>query len=164
MYIVMKDSDKLNQRVKGISRRDFMGKAATVTAFTVVPRSVLGGRRHIAPSEKLNIAAIGVGGQGVIDIRGVESENIVALCDVVDPHQVGYTWYLTYPDRPWVPIKHERKTFPPAYQRYPSASRYKDFREMLDKEDKNIDAVIVATPDHVHAVASMAAIKRGKHV
>jgi predicted dehydrogenase len=123
-----------------ISRRDFMGTAAAVAAFTVVPRHVLGGPRQIPPSEKLNIAGIGVGGQGGGDLSALSSQNIVALCDV-DWRQAAET-----------------------FKRYPDARKYKDFREMLDKEDKNIDAVVVATPDHVHAVASMAAIKRGKHV
>lgn len=128
------------KRNKKISRRDFMGAAAAVTAFTVVPRSVLGGRGNIAPSEKLNIAGIGVGGRGGSDLKEVESQNIVALCDV--------DW----------------RAARGAFKRYPNAKKYKDFRIMLDEEDKNIDAVIVAAPDHVHAVASMAAIKRGKHV
>jgi predicted dehydrogenase len=133
-----KESDE--RKNKKISRRDFMSAAAAVTAFTIVPRSVLGGRHNIAPSEKINIAGIGVGGQGGSDIRSLSSQNIVALCDVDWRHASG------------------------TFRRYPNAAKYKDFRIMLDKEDKNIDAVIVATPDHVHAVASMAAIKRGKHV
>jgi predicted dehydrogenase len=123
-----------------LSRRDFMGAAAAVAAFTVVPRSVLGGPRNVPPSEKLNIAGIGVGGQGGSDLNSLSSQNIVALCDVDWRQAAG------------------------AFKRYPDARKYKDFRQMLDDEDKNIDAVIVATPDHVHAVASVAAIKRGKHV
>jgi len=125
---------------KKISRRGFMSGAAGVAAFTIVPRHVLGGAGNTPPSEKLNIAGIGVGGRGAGDLQEVESQNIVALCDVDWRQAAG------------------------AFKRYPNAKKYKDFREMLDKEDKNIDAVIVATPDHVHAVASMAAIKRGKHV
>ncbi len=125
---------------KKISRRGFMGAAATAAAFTVVPRHVLGGAGRTAPSEKLNIAGIGVGGRGSGDLRALESENIVALCDVDWRHAAG------------------------TFRRYPSARKYKDFREMLDKEDKNIDAVMVATPDHMHFMASMWAIKRGKHV
>jgi len=125
---------------KKISRRDFIGAAATAAAFTIIPRSVLGGPRHIPPSEKLNIAGIGVGGQGAGDIGAVSSQNIVALCDVDWRHAAG------------------------TFRRYPKASQYRDFRKMLDKEDKNIDAVVVATPDHIHAPASIAAIKRGKHV
>ena len=129
-----------DEQNKKMSRRDFMGAAAAATAFTIVPRSVLGGRGNIAPSEKVNIAGIGVGGQGGGDIRALSSQNIVALCDVDWRHAGG------------------------TFKRHPNAKKYKDFRIMLDEEDKNIDAVIVATPDHVHAVASMAAIKRGKHV
>ncbi len=125
---------------KDISRRRFMSRAAAVAAFTVVPRHVLGGPRRIAPSEKLNIAGIGVGGRGGDDLQGVESENIVALCDVDWQSAAG------------------------AFRRYPNARKYRDFREMLDKEGDGIDAVVVATPDHVHAVASMAAIRKGKHV
>jgi len=123
-----------------ISRRRFVGHAAAMAAFTVVPRHVLGGPRHVAPSEKLNIAGIGVGGRGGDDLRGVESERIVALCDV--------DW----------------QNAADAFRRYPDARRYRDFREMLDKEGDGIDAVVIATPDHVHAVASMAAIKKGRHV
>ena len=123
-----------------ISRRDFLGAAGAVGAFTIVPRYVLGGAGNTAPSEKLNIAGIGVGGQGGGDLSAVSSQNIVALCDV--------DW------------RHAGRTF----RRYSNARKYKDFRKMLEKEDKNIDAVIVATPDHIHAPASMAAIKRGKHV
>ncbi|MBC8469660.1 MAG: Gfo/Idh/MocA family oxidoreductase [Planctomycetes bacterium] len=137
----MKDRKKPDEKQnKKLSRRDFMGAAAAVTAFTIVPRSVLGGQGHIAPSEKVNIAGIGVGGQGGSDIRSLSSQNIVALCDVDWRHASG------------------------TFKRHPNAKKYKDFRVMLDEEDKNIDAVVVATPDHVHAVASMAAIKRGKHV
>jgi len=123
-----------------VCRREFMGTAAAVAGFTVVPRYVLGGAGRTAPSDKLNIAGIGAGGRGAGDIEAVSSENIVALCDVDERRAAG------------------------TFKRYPKAKKYKDFRVMLDKEDKNIDAVIVATPDHVHAVASMAAIKRGKHV
>jgi predicted dehydrogenase len=125
---------------KKISRRDFVSAAAGVAAFTVVPRHVLGGSGQTPPSDKLNIAGIGVGGRGSGDLRALESENIVALCDVDWRHAAG------------------------TFRRYPDAKRYRDFREMLDKDDKNIDAVMVATADHCHAVASMAAIKCGKHV
>ena len=128
------------EQKKNMTRRGFMGAAVGVAAFTVVPRHVVAGSGDAAPSEKINIAGIGVGGQGGADLRNLESQNIVALCDV--------DWARA------------RGTF----HRYPNARQYKDFREMLDKEDKNIDGVVVATADHCHAVASMAAIKRGKHV
>ena len=116
-----------------------MGAAAAAAALSIVPRHVLGGPRHIPPSEKLNIAGVGIGGRGAGDLDEVGSENIVALCDVDDEYAA--------------------KTF----QRYPKAAKYRDFRIMLDKE-KGIDAVIVATPDHTHAVVAMTAIKMGKHV
>jgi predicted dehydrogenase len=124
-----------------INRRQFLGGVAGAAAFTIVPRHVLGGPRAVPPSEKLNIACVGIGGQGASDIQSVSSENIVALCDV-----------------DWGP--HTAKTF----ERFPNARKYKDFRKMLDAEDKNIDAVTVATPDNIHAVAAMAALKRDKHV
>ncbi|HQE30139.1 MAG TPA: Gfo/Idh/MocA family oxidoreductase, partial [Phycisphaerae bacterium] len=114
--------------------------AGTLAGITIVPRHVLGGPRHIAPSEKLNIAGIGVGGQGFRDLENLKDQNIVALCDVDDVRAAE------------------------AYRTWPDARRYKDYREMLDAEGDKIDAVVVATPDHVHAVASMAAIRRGKHV
>jgi len=128
-------------KTRQISRRQFLGGAATVAAFTIVQRHVLGGSGRVSPSEKLNIACIGIGGQGASDIRSVSSENIIALCDV--------DWGT-----------HTAKTF----EKFPRAKKYKDFRKMLDSEDKNIDAVTVATPDNIHAVAAMAAIRRGKHV
>ena len=117
-----------------------MGAAAATAAFTVVPRHVLGGRGQTAPSDKLNIAAIGAGGRAGGDIDAVSSQNIVALCDV--------DW----------------KRASGQFKRHPEAAKYKDFRKMLDKEEKNIDAVIVATPDHLHATASVMAMKMGKHV
>ena len=126
-------------RVAKLSRREFVG-ATAAAAFTIVSPHVLGGPGRVPPSEKLNIAGIGVGGRGAGDLDAVKSENIVALCDV-DQRRAAAT-----------------------FKRNPRATKYSDFRRMLDKEDKNIDAVIVATPDHVHAVATMAAIKHGKHV
>jgi len=122
-----------------LRRREFLGAAATAAAFTLVPRHVLGGPRQIPPSEKMNIAGIGVGGMGASNLRNLETETIVALCDVDHAYAA--------------------KTF----KRYPNATLYKDFREMLDRE-KGIDGVVVATPDHTHAVISMAAMKAGKHV
>ncbi len=131
---------RATDRETGLSRRDFIGGAAAVAAFTIVPRHVLGGPGRTAPSEKLNIAGVGVGGQGAGDLEALSSENIVALCDVDQRRAAG------------------------TFKRYPNAKKYRDFRRMLDKEDRNIDAVVVATPDHTHAVATMMAIKMGKHV
>lgn len=124
---------------KRISRRTFVGSAAAAAAFTIVPRHVLGGAGFTSPNEKLNIAGIGVGGRGRSVLRDCRKENIVALCDVDDNYAA--------------------RTF----KEYPNATKYKDFRVMLEKQ-KNIDAVMIATPDHTHAVISMTAIKMGKHV
>ncbi len=121
------------------SRRRFIQQSAAVAAFTVVPRHVLGGAGHVPPSAKLNIAGIGIGGRGQGDLDECRSENIVALCDVDEAYAAK------------------------VFDRYPKARKWTDFRKMLD-EQKDIDAVIIATPDHAHAVISMAAIKRGKHV
>jgi predicted dehydrogenase len=123
----------------GLARRDFMTGAAAMAGFTIVPRSVIGGPGHTPPSEKLNIAGIGVGGRGASNLAAVSSENIVALCDVDEKNAAG------------------------TFGRYPNAKRYRDFRRMLQKE-KDIDAVTVSTPDHTHAVATVMAIKMGKHV
>ena len=124
---------------KNISRRGFLARSAAAVTISVVPRHVLAGAGRNPPSEKLNIAGIGVGGMGKSNLRQLESENIVALCDV--DHE------------------YAAETF----KRYPKAKVYTDFRKMLDHQ-KEIDAVMIATPDHTHAVISMAAMRRGKHV
>jgi predicted dehydrogenase len=127
-------------KTRQISRRQFLGGAAAAAAFTVVPRHVLARSGQTPPSEKLNVASIGVAGMGGSDVSQMTGENIVALCDV--------DWH------------HAADTF----KKHPDVKKYKDFRKMLDAEDKNLDAVTVSTPDNIHAVAAMAAIKRGKHV
>lgn len=123
------------------SRRQFLrSTAAAAATFTIVPRYVLGGPRYKPPSEKLSIACIGVGGMGASDTQQVRSEHIVALCDVDWRHAAG------------------------TFEKLPKAKKYRDFREMLEKEHRNIDAVTVSTPDNTHVVAAMMAIKMGKHV
>lgn len=124
------------------TRRQFLTvSGAAVASFMVAPRHVVAASGETPPSEKLNIAGIGVGGMGAGDIEAVApGNNIVALCDV-DANRAGGT-----------------------FAKFPQARRYQDFRKMFDEMEKNIDAVVVATPDHFHAVAAMAAIKRGKHV
>lgn len=124
-------------------RRDFLKTGATLAstafAFNVVPRHVLGGPRQIPPSEKMNVAGIGIGGMGGANLTNLSAENIVALCDV-DLNYAAHT-----------------------IKRYPKAKVYTDYRKMLDAQ-KDIDGVVVGTPDHTHAVISMAAIRAGKHV
>lgn len=125
-----------------VSRRRFIHTAgAAATLFSIVPRHVLGGAGQTPPSERLNIAAIGVGGMGAADLNAIpNTHNIVALCDV------------------------DLKRGEESFKKFPKARQFRDFRKMFDAMEKEIDAVIVATPDHTHAVASIAAIKRGKHV
>jgi predicted dehydrogenase len=131
-----------DKKPKTISRRGFIGtSAAALAGFTIVPSNAVSGLGHTAPADKLNIAAVGIGGMGRNNIANVaKTENIVALCDVDWSGQT---------------IK--------VFEAYPAAKRFKDYRVMLDKQ-KDIDAVIVATADHTHAVISMEAMKHGKHV
>jgi predicted dehydrogenase len=127
---------------KPVSRRGFIGtSSAALAGLTILPSNVVSGLGHIAPSDKLNVAGIGIGGRGRAVISNVaKTENIYALCDVDWSDQV------------------ER-----VFKTYPGAKRFKDYRIMLDRE-KTIDAVIVATPDHTHAIISLEAMKHGKHV
>ena len=136
--------------LESVSRRSFlMHSGAALGGIMILPRHVLGGPGHRAPSDRLNIAGIGAGGRGTQvlagacgynDDTGATLENIVALADVDDERAAA------------------------TYERYPNAARYRDFRVMLDEMHDSIDAVAVATPDHMHAVAAMAAMQLGKHV
>ena len=122
-----------------IPRRQFLATTAAASTFMVVPRHVLGGAGQKPPSEKLNIAGIGVGGMGAANLQALESQNLVALCDVDHDYAA--------------------KTF----KKYPNAKVHTDYRAMLEQQ-KDIEAVVIATPDHTHAVIAMAAMKAGKHV
>jgi predicted dehydrogenase len=123
---------------KIVSRRDVLGGAAAAAAFMIVPRHVLGGEAGPAPSEKLNLGSIGVGGmQGFNDVRSVSSQNIYALCDV------------------------DEGNLKKAAAQFPKAKLYRDFREMLDKEQKNLQGVTITIPDFMHATASLWAMERG---
>src|SRR5215467_9615824 len=134
----MKTNKRTNQ--SKLNRREFLRSTAfTTTAFMVLPAGVLGLRAGTSPNEKLNIAGVGIGGQGASDLSNMESENIVALCDVDQNHAAH------------------------VFKKYPKAKQFTDYRKMLD-EMQEIDGVVIATPDHHHAFASMEAIKRGKHV
>ncbi|MCY2950360.1 MAG: Gfo/Idh/MocA family oxidoreductase [Planctomycetota bacterium] len=121
-----------------LTRRTFLSSSATAAGLLILPCHVLG-LGEAPPSEKLNIAGIGVGGMGAGNLSNLESQNIVALCDV-DSEYAGKT-----------------------FAKYPKAKTYVDYREMIEKQ-KDIDAVVIATPDHTHAVIAMAAMKAGKHV
>lgn len=126
------------------SRRNFIKNTSIAAAgFMIVPRHVLGGKGYVAPSDRLNIAGIGAGGKGASDIAEFAKSpkvNIVALVDVDD------------------------RAAAATRKKFPKATYYKDFREMLEKEKNNIDACSISTPDHTHAVATIAAMQLGKHV
>jgi len=135
---------KSNQAKAGATRRDFIKTGAAAAAgFMVVPRHVLGGTGFVAPSDKLIVAGIGAGGKGESDIRNFHESGkaeIAYLCDVDDRRAAG------------------------SVKRFPKAKYYKDYREMLDKEHSHIDAVSISTPDHNHAIQTLAAMQLGKHV
>jgi predicted dehydrogenase len=130
----------------GISRRKFVKVAATgAAAFTIVPSFTISGLGHVAPSDKLHIAAVGCGGQGEYDISRMMSTPkknslISCLCDVDD------------------------RMAAPRIKEYPKAAFYHDWREMFDKESKNFDAVTVAIPDHNHAIVGLSAMQLKKHL
>lgn len=121
-----------------VSRRSFLGAATATAAFSIVPRHVIARSGGVPPSEKLNLGCVGVGGmQGGGDVGAVSSENIYALCDVDDNHMAK------------------------AAEKREAAKKYRDYREMLDKEYKNLDGITVTIPDHMHASVSLAAMERG---
>ncbi|KQN32516.1 Gfo/Idh/MocA family oxidoreductase [Pedobacter sp. MC2016-05] len=126
------------------NRRDFIKTSAiAAAAFMIVPRHVLGGPGYLAPSDRLIIASIGVGGKGQSDINMFAKSgkaDIAYLCDVDDRRAAT------------------------SVKNFPKAKYYKDYREMLDKEHKNFDAVSISTPDHNHAIQALAAMQLGKHV
>lgn len=157
----MSDTDKL-------TRRDFVadtGKLALGAAIaghlpTIVPRHVLGGPGYQAPSDTVNFAVVGFGGQGSVNATELAStENLVAVCDVDSVYSAGAAKNKLRPNR-------QGQVRPAAVrlnEQFDKAPKYTDFREMLEKQ-KDIDGVVVATPDHLHAVVAKAAMDHGKHV
>jgi predicted dehydrogenase len=145
------------------TRRQFLGVAAAA-AFTVVPRHVLGGSGFVAPSEKVNIAIIGAGGQGRTNARQLfqaQEAQIIAVCDVAEKTDLSAFYYQGFGGRQSVKAEvesHYAQTTPGF-----RCAEYEDFRVMLEKE-KALDAILCATPDHNHAAVSLTAMKLGKHV
>ncbi|MFC1766277.1 Gfo/Idh/MocA family oxidoreductase, partial [Planctomycetota bacterium] len=138
---MMSESYPQNEPSVSISRRRFMASsAATAFSFNILSSTLHGQGAKQSPNNKLNIAVVGAGGMGSGNLNNCASENIVALCDVDEVRAAD------------------------SFNKYPRAQKYKDFRRMLEKEDKNIDAVVVATPDHTHAVIGMMALKMKKHL
>ena len=134
-----------------ISRRRFLGVSASAALgvsasaaglFNIVPSNTISGLGHIAPSDKLDIAGIGIGqgGKGRVNINNMKSENIVALCDI--------DWGISQE----------------MFDAYPNAKKYVDYRKMIDEMSKSINAVVIATPDHTHAIIAMAAMQSGLNV
>jgi len=124
-----------------LSRRQFVSTTAAFAAgLTIIPGGIISAKGRIAPSDKLNIAGIGIGGMGKRNVEALKSENIVALVDV--------DW------------KYAEKTF----LVFPNAKRYYDYRKMFDDLKDSIDAVVIATADHTHAIIASQAMKMGKHV
>jgi len=133
-------SNSKENKKSGISRRQFMFTSATAAAgLTILPSGIISAKGRTAPSDKLNIAGIGVGGMGFGNLKAMQSENIVGLCDV----DWGYSARV--------------------FDHYPKAQKYKDFRKMFDELGKSIDAVVVATADHTHAIVASNAMAMGKH-
>ena len=124
-----------------LTRRRFLWQAALAGSSAAVVGTLTGPSRGAprSPGDKLNIAVIGPGGRGAANLQGVSTENIVAICDV------------------------DERRAADAFEKFPRAKRYRDFRKMLSELDKQIDAVVVSTPDHTHATASVMAMKMGKH-
>ena len=130
---------------KKISRRNFIGATSAVaTGLLIVPSHTISGLGHKAPSDKLNIAGIGIGGMGGRNLQRMANENIVALCDV--------DWG-----------KNRRNNVPDVFAAYPKATKYYDWRKMYDEMGKSIDAILCATADHTHAIITANAITLGKH-
>lgn len=125
-----------------ITRREFLKAGGVAMAGLVVaPNTILGKKYgHVAPSDKMNILGVGIGGRGAADLSGMETENIIGLCDV-----------------DWKYAKH-------IFDKYPKAKRYNDYRKMYDELLKEADGVMVATADHTHAIIAADAMTAGKHV
>ena len=123
------------------SRRRFLKHSATAAAgFYIVPRHVLGGRGYRAPSDRVRVMGVGAGGKGQSNLVPIDSEYVVALCDV------------------------DRERAAETFAHFPDAAKYTDFRRMYDAHLDEVDAVVVSTPDHTHAIASLAALYADKHV
>jgi len=133
----------MKQNIK-ITRRNFIGTTSAIaTGLLIVPSNTISGLGYKAPSDKLNIAGIGIGGMGKGNLQRMAAENIVALCDV--------DWGVG------------RNNVPQVFETYPKAAKYWDWRKMFDEMGKSIDAIMVATSDHSHAIITANAITMGKH-
>ena len=152
-------------RTQPVGRRQFVARgAAAAAAITIVPRHVLGGQGTVAPSDKVNVAIIGVGGQGRTNFRALAQEDncqVIAIADPCEEWDLSPYYYGGKGGRG--PVREEIEKHYQAKTPNYSCAVYEDFRVMLEKE-KAIDAVLIATPDHLHAYICVLAMKAGKHV
>jgi predicted dehydrogenase len=155
---------KTKHLTASLSRRRFIKTTtATVAAIHVVPRHVLGGAKHVAPSEKINVAIIGCGGQGRTNARSLfehADAQIVAIADPIEFHDLDAFYYKGAAGR--LPVKAEIEKHYAAKTPNYKVAAYEDFRVMLEQE-KSIDAILCATPDHQHAYVCVTAMRQGKH-
>ena len=161
-----------NRHHHWVSRRGFLGAAGLAAACSLMPRRVLGGAGHIAPSDKITLAAIGTGGQGLQNVMALlqfPEIQVVAVCDAEREREGYISWNWSQgkaqrvagrePARQAVDDHYAQQTQAGTYR---GCRAYSDYRQLLENED--VDAVMIATPDHMHAVITMAALRRGKHV
>lgn len=147
-----------------LSRRRFLSRTALAgAAVTVVPRHVLGGTKFVAPSEKVNIAIVGCGGQGRTNLRGLfplADAQVIAVADPIESEDLEAFYFRGVAGR--LPVKAEAEKHYSAKTPNHKVTAYEDFRVMLEKE-KAIDAILCATPDHLHAYVCVNAMRQGKH-
>lgn len=147
-----------------LSRRRFLQVGAAAASFHIVPRHVLGGPRYVPPSEKVNIALIGAGGQGRVNLRRLfehADAQVIAIADPAEFFSLEQFYYRGVGGRK--PLKKEIESHYAATTPNFRCAEYVDFREMLERES-SVDAVLCATPDHLHAYVTVLAMRAGKHV
>jgi predicted dehydrogenase len=156
---------KSNIQSNGLTRRKFIAATGVAAVgVTLAPRHVLGGPRHVPPSEKINLAIIGCGGQGQTNVRALLNQpdvQIIAIADPIEFHDLHGFYYQSNAGR--LPLKQEIEKHYGEKGGSSKVADYEDFRAMLEKE-KAIDAILCATPDHQHAYVSVTAMRLGKHV
>ena len=151
----------------GLNRRGFLRATAALSTLTLIPRCALGGPGRPAPSDQLNVAIVGAGGQGITNLKELLNHadvNVSALCDVADFWDNSHLYYRHHGGRRPAQeaiAEHIRQN---PERRRPECAVFADYRVMLERAGKDIDAVLIAAPNHIHAVASMAAMRAGKGV